>query len=748
MNILKILLLGFALFILLIVAAVSIFIATFDANEYKQDLSTVVQQKTGRELVFKGEVGLTLYPSLGMKLGSMSFSNAQGFGDSPMLAVKNASVSVDVLSLLSFSPQIAELIMDGLTVNLQTNKQGSTNWDDLVTVQKDEQDDTDKEIEVKTDDTIDLQAVFGGLAITDASLLWSDAKEGVEYQVNIKSLLTGKISGGQSFPVQLSMTLESLNEFSSTIELKTDVLLTDKKISLSALSLDSDSEGEIIPVDSLQLKVAADIEFSQLTNQLSVKGFNTDIITVGGVLDSSKTSLAAEIGFDLKQQFVTIAVLDIQSGLTGESVPNGNLTTSMSAALVAVNLSDRAISMDDLVLALNEDRFKGYVKVKDYAQPNVAFSLQAKRLDVDALLGESKQDVEEMPEKQTPAAEDVQIQLPMELLRNLVLQGKLQIDTLLAQGLTIENVDINMSAKNGLVKLEPLTMDLYEGSFDGAIKINAQGEKPAYSFRKKLDSFQIGRFLQDYMGDDRVSGNANLAVDLSTQGEWLSKLKSSLNGDLSILIKDGALKGFNLKQQVESAKAKLTGENPPEVELQKTDFSTLSLSGLVKDGVFSTDDLDMKAPLIRVGGKGSADLAKETVDYLVNTKLVATSKGQEGSDADDLTGVAIPVAITGPWTEPKIDVQLDEMLKAKLDAEKQKIRDSIAQQKEELNKKLEAEKNRLKASQQKELEAKKRQLEKQRELEEAEQKEKLEAKKQQEIEKAKDELTDKLKKLF
>ena len=61
------------------------------------------------------------------------------------------------------------------------------------------------------------------------------------------------------------------------------------------------------------------------------------------------------------------------------------------------------------------------------------------------------------------------------------------------------------------------------------------------------------------------------------------------------------------------------------------------------------------------------------VDYLVNTKLVGTTEGQQGDTADDLAGLSIPVRIKGPFTDPEIDVQLDDMLKAKVEAEKARI---------------------------------------------------------------------------
>ena len=131
-KIIRYVLIGLAVVIILPIVAVGIFVAVFDANSYKQDVSSLVLEQTGRELQFQGDVSLMVFPSLGMQLGAMSFANAPGFGESPMLRIGAASISVDLLSLLRFAPEIDKLILRDLEVNLIRNKVGVNNWDDLV----------------------------------------------------------------------------------------------------------------------------------------------------------------------------------------------------------------------------------------------------------------------------------------------------------------------------------------------------------------------------------------------------------------------------------------------------------------------------------------------------------------------------------------------------------------------------------------------------------------------------------------
>ena len=758
MKIFKYLMLTLGALILLVLITVGVFLATFDANQYKQQLSELVQQQTGRELTFRGDIGLTLYPALGMKLGSLSLSNAAGFGQQPMLAVTEVSASVDVLSILSLNPQVAQLVLDGLQVDLQKNAQGVTNWDDLVkqdqAAPKPGESQPAGTSDDKPADTAPMQisGAFGGLNITNANINWADAQAGAQYSVKNLSLVTGEVAPEKAFPLTLKMALSSARQLTSELQLETEVLFKNQVLKLSSLKLDATAGGEMIPVDQAQLSLNSDVEFALNSNQLALKGMSTRVNTTGGVLASAVVNLAGEVGFDLNKQQLTVAVLDLSADVAGDAVPNQKMKLAVSSSQLQMKLNERSIDLQDLVLMLNENRLQGFIKVEDYARPALSFKLESDSLDVDQLTGwqrpaaDATETAEPTPSPE-PAA-DIQIALPMELLRSLKLDGELGIDKLVAQGLTMSNLQLKVKAADGVIDLKPMKLDLYDGQFDGWVKLDARGDKPVYSVHKKLSSFHIGAFLKDFMQQDPVSGLANVQIDASTRGDWVSQLKSNLDGKVAVAIEDGALTGFNLRAEIDQARASLKGEKLTDREVQKTDFSALSLSGVINQGVFATEDLNLQAPLIRVGGAGTVNLVEETVDYLVNAKLVGTTKGQGAGTVDELSGLPIPVAITGPWLDPTLDVQLDEMLKQKLDAEKARVAEQVAKQKAALQQKLAEEKANLKAAQEKQVAAEKEALAKKQQLMEAEKKAALEAKKKAEQERAKKKLEDKLKKLF
>ena len=613
-KIIRYFIIGLGAAIAFLIAVVAIFVAVFDANAYKQDLTELVREATGRELQFHGDVDLTIFPALGMKLGAMSFSNAAGFGALPMIKVKEASISVDVASLLSFAPEIDKLVLRDLEVNLMKNKAGVNNWDDLVSKPAPGTGAgaaTESTSTAPTESGFEIKGAFGGLDLQNIKLLWLDEQAGTEFRVIDLDVSTGRIVPNKAFPM--------------------------------TLHLDASASGEL------------------------------DII------------------FDLE-------------------------------ANVEYLIEQQQLSLDSMKLALNEFQVGGRVKVSNFAKPALRFDLATENIDVDALLGTPPATdaaaAPAAPAAAGAASEDVQIELPMEVLRDLDIDGNFKIGQMKIQNLFMNDVDIKMTAKNGLVALKPVTLNTYGGTVEAAVAIDVKSDKPKYDVSKTIQGVQVGDLLKDYSGKAAISGLLNAKVDLTTNGEWLSKLKLNSNGTMQLEFLDGALNGFNLRQSIDAAKAKFSGKDAPPKETLQTDFSSLTISGVIRNGVFSSDDLDLQAPLLRVGGKGSANLNSEMVDYLVNAKLVGSIEGQQGGSADQLAGLEIPVRIKGPFSDPGINVELDAMLKAKVDAEKEKIKAEIEKQKAELKAQLEAEKKAL-------TEARKRELEKKMEVEKAKAKDKL-----------------------
>ncbi|HFC53216.1 MAG TPA: AsmA family protein, partial [Gammaproteobacteria bacterium] len=66
-----------AALLLLVVAAV-VLPLLIDPNDFRDEISTLVEKQTGRKLQIEGEIGFSVFPWLGIELGAMELSNAPG----------------------------------------------------------------------------------------------------------------------------------------------------------------------------------------------------------------------------------------------------------------------------------------------------------------------------------------------------------------------------------------------------------------------------------------------------------------------------------------------------------------------------------------------------------------------------------------------------------------------------------------------------------------------------------------------
>lgn len=156
-----------------------------------------------------------------------------------------------------------------------------------------------------------------------------------------------------------------------------------------------------------------------------------------------------------------------------------------------------------------------------------------------------------------------------------------------------------------------------------------------------------------------VSGRGKAQIALSGQGRSESEIVRSLQGNGSIVFSDGAIEGVNIAGMIRSLKAGQLGgwRDQPSA---KTDFSLLSGTFTMQNGVARNSDLNLVGPLVRMSGSGSVDVPREYIDYDAMPRLVGTIEGQ-GSDRET-RGILIPVKIRGPWADPDIKPDLQKIL--------------------------------------------------------------------------------------
>jgi AsmA protein len=228
------------------------------------------------------------------------------------------------------------------------------------------------------------------------------------------------------------------------------------------------------------------------------------------------------------------------------------------------------------------------------------------------------------------------------------------------------------------VVLDPVTADFYQGKLASAITINAAPATPAFAVLHRFIGINFGPLLYDLADSVILEGKGDVTADVTTQGNAVSELKKALAGSASVKLADGALKGIDIAGSIRKAKAQLgalRGEQAQAADsTQRTDFSELTATFKIANGVARNSDLEMKSPLLRVAGEGEINIGADSLNYLVKASVVGTTKGQGGRELEELHGVTIPVRVSGPLASPSYKLDFG---KAATDTAKQRVTDEL-----------------------------------------------------------------------
>jgi AsmA protein len=305
----------------------------------------------------------------------------------------------------------------------------------------------------------------------------------------------------------------------------------------------------------------------------------------------------------------------------------------------------------------------GQLGVSNFADPAITFKLVLDEIDVDRYLPPASDKPATADSKPAAPAKGGDDKLPLDALRGINAKGTFDIGKLKISGTHSEKIHLELNANKGLIKLAPLSANMYQGQYNGNINFDARGKTLKLSLNESLKGVQVGPLLKDLSDSDILSGTANAQAKLTGNGATVKQIKATLSGNGNFSFTDGSINGVNIAESIRIAKAALGGKKVTSKEPVKTDFASLTGSFIAKNGVIDNQDLLVKSPLLRIDGAGKVDLPKEGLDYGLNVSIVGSVSGQGGEELADLKGLTIPVKITGTFDNPKPTVDLAGMLK-------------------------------------------------------------------------------------
>lgn len=315
---------------------------------------------------------------------------------------------------------------------------------------------------------------------------------------------------------------------------------------------------------------------------------------------------------------------------------------------IELKADGQKLSLDPFLARVDDSQIRASLGISRFERPIFSFNLDVDKLDADRYIAKSAQPT---------ANSSADTPIDLSALKFLNANGEARLGWLKVSNLKTTHVKLALKAEEGRLALAPFSANLYQGAMNGALHVDARAV-PAIAFKQEMKGIQIGPLLADAIHNDMLDGKGALNVDLKTQGGSVNALKKALNGNAALLLTEGAVKGIDIAGTVRDLKnqLKFNGNNVGADQRKKTDFSELSASFKITNGVAHNDDLSMKSPLLRVTGSGDIDIGSETLNYTARPTVVSSLKGQGGADLNALNGLTFPVIVTGAFAAPKFTI--------------------------------------------------------------------------------------------
>jgi AsmA protein len=685
---LKWLFIGLGGLIGLLAAFVIVVVLVVDPNDYRGTIAEQVEQRTGRTMVIEGDLGLTFFPWFGIEMGKTRLADAEGFGDEPFAAMDRVQLAVKVWPLLSGDLRLDTVILERPRIQLIRDAQGRANWEQFP--QGEPAAESAESTSGSGGDSGLPPMVQGlqlaGVRVQQARLVYDDRQAGQTITLDPLNLQLSDVRFGSDIPIEADwqVAMSGGPQLGGDLSAKANIAPDLSQVRVDSLVMNLTAEGNAVPAGEQTLSVDAGINANLAASEFGVE--NLVLEAAGARVEGQAKARLTPSGPTANGK---LAIPELSPrkvmGNLGLEVPETRDDKVLRAFSTKLEFGyeQGRIQVKPFEARFDDSRLVGQALVRDPAQPAADFDFELDRLDVDRYLPPPSEAEDEAPE-----GDGEEARIPTEPLRRLDLDGEVRVGALTVSGADMEDITVKVTAKDGNIRLNPLTANLYGGQYEGDIRLDATGEKLGVTVNERLQGIQAQPLLRDLAGFARLIGQGDFTLDATTRGATVTEILDGLKGKAVFGFNNGSIDGINLAQMLRQAMARFQGNKAAADEPEKTDFTTLGGTVRIDGGTLSNDDLNLKTPLLRVTGGGSANVIKRELDYRLNLNVVSSLEGQGGADLQQLKGIPIPLRISGAFMSPSFDLALGEQLRAaaqgKLDAEKAKLKAKAEDKRKEL----------------------------------------------------------------
>lgn len=644
----------------------------FEPNDFRDRVTSIAKKEIGRELVL-GDIDLKVFPWLAIEIGRTELGNREGFSEGIFLSFEEASLSVKLIPLvLRQEIQAGKIAFDGLEVNLEVTSDGMDNWHDLLSEQ----------LEQDSGDGVIADFDVGRVMLINAAISYSDVSTGSFYEVENLSVETGRIAANVPFGIAGQFDVNAaVDGFNGHFTLDSEVTITPSALTLEGLDITGNVLGVLANPLSFQFdapKVSLDLAAEQ------VSFGNVDLNLLGLVITATfePFSYAEMHGPRVAVRIDDFSVMELMSKLEGTTLALSDPTALQHVAISAdVLLGEKHIQLSSVSVNFDDSNITGELELPLTPTGPVVFDFQVDTISMDRYLVSAGGDLAD-------SDEPIDMEIPVTLIRELDLDGRLNVQEILVAGLEISNLEFAVNSSQGELRIDTMAFGFYDGRYTGNFTIDVSKDVPVLSGNQHIENANAGALLLALADINDISGIAKANAAVLGSGHTLSAIIDDLAGKVSFELVDGALEGTDIWYQLRVARALFRQEVLPKPALPaRTKFLSVAATGSIDKGIFTNNDFSAVLPFLELNGGGEVDLITTEIDYSLEVNVVERSDlavGEWAEDLADFKDTVVPVKITGSLGSPEIRPDIEQIFRARveesLEETKEKLRDRVLKQ--------------------------------------------------------------------
>ncbi|WP_430514194.1 AsmA family protein [Pannonibacter phragmitetus] len=188
------------------------------------------------------------------------------------------------------------------------------------------------------------------------------------------------------------------------------------------------------------------------------------------------------------------------------------------------------------------------------------------------------------------------------------------------------NSALKVVIADGVLNADLQQVSLYGGEGKGTLTVEGGNRQPQIRSAFTLSKVGARDLLRDATGISWLDGSGFFSYDINTRGSSEAELIGNLGGEAKVEVLNGAILGVNLPDMVRNVASRtlLGWQQSSEA---RTDFTTLTASFQISNGVAVNQDLALAGPLIQMTGSGTTDMPGRMLDWRVEPQIVPSLQG-------------------------------------------------------------------------------------------------------------------------